>query len=311
MDSMTEAELASFADVVVEREDSPPGPDAMVARLRGCDAVLSLNGYGASDLTPDVLRAAGSVRMICVAHYWGGHFDAIEDETGIPVVEGSNAGTLAVAEWNVAAALMGVRRMHLFDRALKAGSPWGEPRRSAGLLAESTVGVVGLGRTGRYTARCFRALGARVIAHSASVPAEQAEAEGIALVPLDELLASADVVSLHHRVAGGTRGALGAREFGLLRDGCVFVNSARAELYDEAALVRELRTGRFSAYIDVFADEPLPRDHPFRSMDNVVLTPHVAGNNAPMFRRCGREAVATLREFAEGRTPDDRRYAYP
>ena len=103
---------------------------------------------------------------------------------------------------------------------------------------------------------------------------------------------------------------LGSREFALIKDGAVFVNSARAALYDEDALITELKNGRFSAYLDVFATEQLPLDHPFRTLDNVTITPHIAGDNAAMFARCGREAIITLKDFFDGKGLNDRQYVF-
>jgi phosphoglycerate dehydrogenase-like enzyme len=311
MDEANDRALRSFADVVIERDqDTALSPNQMADRLRGCSAILSLNGQGSEDITADVLTTVGTVRVICVAHSWG-QFATIAGTAGVAVVEGSNAGTAAVAEWIVTAALMGVRKLHLFDRALKGGSPWGEPRRSVGLLSGSLVGMVGLGRIGRYAARHFRALCAQVIAFSASCPPSLAESLGVRLVSLDELLRTSDIISLNHRTVDVTRHELGASELGKIKAGCVFINAARAALYDEPALIAELKTGRFSAYLDVFEHEPIPLTHPFRSMNNVVITPHIAGNNAPMFQRCASEAIGTLRSYFEGKGLNDKRYSYP
>ena len=306
-----EARLASFAHVISEgTRETPLEPSELARRLVGCSAILSLNGYGAGEITWDALKAAGTVRLICKAHEWGQFSDVFPDSP-VSVIEGSHVGTAAVAEWCIAAALMGVRRLHEFDARLKAGSPWGEPRREVGLLASSVVGLVGLGRIGRYVARCFRALGVEVIAYSNSCSPAQADALGVRLVPLDELMVMADIISLHHAVVGGTRSLVGARELALIRSGSVFINSARAALCDEEALVRELQTGRFSAYIDVFAVEPLPLNHPFRRLKNVTLTPHIAGNNAKMFALCGQDAVRTLEGFFNGDPVVDKRHAFP
>src|SRR5262249_12900647 len=154
-DQKNEAALASFAEIVTERDRiAPLSLEELLQRLQGCSAILSLNGEGAADITAGVVRSVGCIRVICIAHYWGwGHFTNVMTETGVPVIEGSNAGTLAVAEWNVAAALMGVRRLHHFDRSLKRGSGWGDARRNVRLLAGSVAGLVGLGRIGQYTAR--------------------------------------------------------------------------------------------------------------------------------------------------------------
>src|SRR5262245_56549508 len=118
MDRQNEGALSAFADVVSDAQRTEPLPRAaLVDRLRGCAAILSLNGVGAGEITADVLRAAGTIQLICIAHYWGdGHFTDVTRDTGIPVLEGSNAGTAAVGEWILAAALMGVRRLHAFDQ---------------------------------------------------------------------------------------------------------------------------------------------------------------------------------------------------
>jgi phosphoglycerate dehydrogenase-like enzyme len=209
------------------------------------------------------------------------------------------------------AALLGVRQHHVFDRRLKQGAAWAEPRQGVGMLGSSVVGLVGLGLIGRHLAQQLRAIGAIVLAYDIGVSDEQARLLGIRLTTLDELLRIADVVSLHLPVTDRTRGMLGRREFALLHDGCLLINSARAELYDQDALVSELQTRRMSAVLDVFVHEPLPAGHVLRRLDNVVLTPHIAGDNLAMCRRCGREAIGTQRDVFAGRGLHDRRYAFP
>ena len=309
MNEANEALLESFADVVSERDRSEPmGPDELIARMRGCRAILSLTGDGTREITADVLKAAESIELICISHWMGQLVDAAQ-EARVTVVEGSNANTIAVVEWTLAAALMGVRKLDMFDRLLKGGSQWAEPRRVVGMLCESTVGLIGMGRIGWYVAQQFRSLGARVLAYD--LDTSRADGLGIPSVGLDELLQSSDIISLHLPVLPSTTGMLGARHFRLIRDGAVFINSARAALYDEPALVAELRSGRFSAYLDVFSEEPMPLDHPFRSMNNVLITPHIAGDNIAMSLRCGREAIETLRDYFAGKGLRDLQYSPP
>ncbi len=309
MNRENEAALRSFADVVSEGgRDTALAPEKLIERMKGCSAILSLNGIGFDEITPEVLKAVGTVKVVSISHFWG---QSLPKELGIKVVEGSHANTVAVAEWTVAAALMGVRKIHLFDRSLKGGSPWAEPRRQVGLLCASTVGLIGLGRIGWYVAHYFNALGARVIAYDKYWTKEQAKKLGVTLVSLDELLKTADVVSLHLPVTKETTGLLGAGEFSLIKDGAVFINSARAALCDEKALVAELRKNRFAAFLDVFAVEPMVADHPFRSMGNVVITPHIAGDNGTMFVRCGREAIQTLKDYFDGKGLRNLQYVFP
>ena len=304
MDEENEARLRAFAEVTSRDGWAEPlSPDELVGDLQGVDGILSLNGVGATEITAEVLERVGTVRVAAIAHWWhGGHVPAREmwSAAGVEVIDASDATTEAVAEWVVGVAIVGVRRLAEFDRRLKAGDRWAEPgRREAGLLAESVVGLVGLGRVGRVVAGHFRHFGATVIAYDPWVGEVEAGALGVRLVTLEELLRGADVVSLHMPVTDATRGMLGARELGWVRDGAVFVNSARAALLDEAAFVAELRTGRFRAYLDVFHEEPLPLDHPLRSLDNAFLTPHIAGDTSGMFLRCGRLAIERLRRYFE------------
>lgn len=311
MDQKNEALLRSFADVLSEGAiETPLEPKRLVQQLSGCAVVLSLNGYGAGEITAEVLREAGSICLISRSHSWN-QFDKLPEGLAIQVVDGSNAGTVAVAEWCLAAALMGVRKVPMFDAALKKGSVWGESRHTAGILAGRTAGIVGLGRIGRYLAQLFRSLGVTVIACSRSCSPEDAARLGIRLVGMDELLTTASIISLHQAVNDETKNRLGAREFALIRPGAVFINSARAALYDEMALANELRKGRFLAFLDVFSVEPLPLNHPFRRMSNVIITPHIAGNNVEMFRRCARESILGLKDYFDGRGITERRYAYP
>ena len=301
MNRENEAALASFADVISDGpSEQPLSADYLLERIRGCSAILSLAGGWSHEITGEVLKTAGTVKVICIAHWCEQLVDAAR-EAKIAVTEGSNANTVAVAEWTLTAALMGIRKLHCFDKALKAGSPWAEPRRGTGLMCESTIGIIGLGRVGSCCAQYFNALAAKVIAYDPSWTKEMAAKTGVTLMPLDEVFKTADVISLHVPVTAKTKGMLGAREFALIRDGAVFINSARAALYDEKALADELRKKRFTAFLDVFSEEPLPLNHPFRSMENVMITPHFAGDNNVMSLRCGREAIETLRDYFAGK----------
>ena len=311
MNQENEAALGSFAEIVSDGPETREfSADELTEHIRGCSAILSLGGGGSHEITADVLKGAGTVKVICIAH-WCEQLHVAAKEAGITVTEGSNANTVAVVEWTVTAALMGIRKLHVFDQSMKTGSPWGEPRRSVGVLCESTVGLIGLGRIGSYAAQVFRTLGAKVIAYDPYWTPERAASIGVPLVSRHELMKTADVISLHLPVIPETRGMFGAKDFAMIKDGAVFINSARAALYDEDALIAELQKKRFSAFLDVFSEEPLPLDHPFRSMDHVLINPHIAGDNSAMFLRCGREAIETLRDYFAGKGLRDMRYSGP
>lgn len=299
MDADNEALLASFADVVNDgRADGPICLGVMVERLHGVHGILSLNGSGACDVTTEALRAAGTVQVAVISHYWHGLHDEATRmwrEAGVEVIDESDACNEAVAEWTIGAAIAGLRRFETYDREMKSGVEWPSWRR-AKQLNGSTFGLIGLGRVGRIVARYLSVFDCRVIAYDPYVEASEAAELGVELVDLDTLLSGADVVSLHAPVSPETTGMLGAREFSLIKDGAVFVNSARAALYDDEAFRAELAKGRFTAYLDVYLPEPPPLNDPLRSFPNVVMTPHVAGTTPLMFLRCGRRAIQRLRE---------------
>ena len=298
MDDENEALLAAFADVVNDgsRETRTPH-DELVDRLAGVSAILSLNGSGATDVTTEALRAAGTVKTAVISHWWhGGHDDAkrMWEAAGVEVIDESRPCNEAVAEWTLGAAIAGLFRFERFDREMKSGVEWPD-RRVARQLNGSTFGIITLGRVGRIVAEYLRPFDCRVTAYDPGVPRALADELGVELTDLRTLLREADVVSVHTPVLPETRGMLGAEELALLKDGAVLVNSARAAIFDGAALRAELLKKRFTAYMDVFEPEPPPLDDVLRTLDNVVMTPHIAGSTDMMFLRCGRAAIERLR----------------
>jgi len=141
-------------------------------------------------------------------------------------------------------------------------------------LNGKTLGIIGLGAIGRQLARLGQGIGMRVISWTMH-PNPQL---GLELVELDELLRSSDVVSMHLRLSAQTDRFLGAAEFAKMKQGAIFINTARGPIVDEAALVEALRSGHLAgAGLDVFEQEPLPPNHPITQCPTAVLTPHCAG----------------------------------
>jgi phosphoglycerate dehydrogenase-like enzyme len=139
-----------------------------------------------------------------------------------------------------------------------------------------TLGVIGLGNLGGQVATIGRAFGMDVLAWSQNLTAERAAEVGATLVTKDELLGRSDVVTIHLILSARTRGLIGALELGLMKPSAYLVNTSRGPIVDEAALVAALEEHRIGgAAIDVFDVEPLPLDHPFRRLENTVVTPHI------------------------------------
>lgn len=153
------------------------------------------------------------------------------------------------------------------------------------LFKEMTIGLVGFGIIGKKVAQRLKGFGSKVIAYDPFVTQEQADEYGVTMVELDELMAESDTVSIHARLMPETRGMIGGHEISLMKKSAYFVNTARAGLVDEQALLKALKEKKIcGAALDVFQTEPLPDDSEFRSLENCIVTGHLAGRagNTPV-----------------------------
>jgi phosphoglycerate dehydrogenase-like enzyme len=193
------------------------------------------------------------------------------------------------------------------ERLVRTGRWDLQPQTMGSDLPGKTLGIVGLGASGRELARLAAPWGMRLIAYSPRADAATAAALGVTLVrSLDELLAASDFVSLHNRLDATTRGMIRERHLRLLRPTAYFINVARGEIVDQAALVRALRERWFAgAGLDVFEHEPLGLDDPLLTLDNVILTPHWL----PSTRDAARLTMTTMSNgmlrAAQGLVPDN------
>jgi D-3-phosphoglycerate dehydrogenase len=167
-------------------------------------------------------------------------------------------------------------------------------------LAGKTVGILGLGLIGAKVARYCRSLGMEVIAWSRSMTAEKAAAAGVEPVSRETLFERADVVSIHLVLSAETERIVGPAELARMRTGALLVNTSRAGLIDEAALLGALRGGRIQAALDVFGEEPLPPGHPLLAAPHTVLTPHVGYGTRENYRHFFRTSVENVLAFLDG-----------
>ncbi len=222
-------------------------------------------------------------------------------DAGIPVLNAPGRNADAVAEMAVALLLAATRHLLTADADVRSGNTFRDgsipyQRFRGWEIAGRTAGLVGLGAVGRATRWRLEGLGMRVIAHD---PYNDEARHG-----LDEILAEADVVSLHAPVTDDTAGMIGAPQFGAMRDGVVFLNTARAQLHDTDALVDALRAGKVAAAgLDHFVGEWLPTDHPLVGMPNVVLTPHIGGATWNTEARQAQMVADDLEALLAGGTP--------
>ncbi|GAA5870001.1 hypothetical protein JCM16303_001868 [Sporobolomyces ruberrimus] len=169
-------------------------------------------------------------------------------------------------------------------------------------LKGKTLGLIGVGRLGKQVAQVGKAFGMGVVGWSPNLTKERAQEAGVEFVgSLEELLKTSDVVSLHIVLSDKTRGILGKKELGLMKRTAFLVNTSRGPLVNEDALVEAVREGTIAgAGLDVFDVEPLPRDHPLRSLENVVLSPHMGYVETPLYEIWHKQTVENVENFLEG-----------
>jgi phosphoglycerate dehydrogenase-like enzyme len=292
--------LRELGEVTLHDQDVNLSSEKLAACVPGFDAVLT--SWGSPRFTDQVLDAADRLKVI--AHAAGSIRHLIPPsvfQKGIAVTHAASAIAPAVADLSLAFTMLLLRRVHLHDRFLKAGN-WGSAR-DLGLgheLEGTRVGVVGAGYTGRCFIKLLRALNAEVWVYDPYLSEARASELGVTVAGLDELFAKCPVVSVQAPATKETHHMIGAKQLGLLQDGACLVNTARSSVIDYDALSAELQTGRIHAALDVFDQEPLPEDNPFRELDNVIMTPHVAGGSVEARHRQGRWMVEELQRFFSG-----------
>jgi len=244
-----------------------------------------------------LLKLAPRLRVVGRAGVGVDNIDlAAATKLGVVVMNTPGANAVAVAELTLGLMIAMARHLPRADRLLHAGQ-W-EKKSLQGLeLRGKTLGIVGLGRIGMEVARRARAFGMTVVAHDPFVSAGAARELGIALIALEELYSASDYVTLHVALTPQNAGMIHAAALAQMKQGARLVNCARGELVDEAALADALRSGHLAgAALDVFNVEP-PTDSPLLALDNVVLTPHIAGSTHEAQDAVGVQIAEQVREY--------------
>jgi D-3-phosphoglycerate dehydrogenase len=282
----------------VRRPDDPP-ITVNTERFQAADLPRLLAGYDVclddhSYLPTEVMADCRGLEHVVFLGTGASSYMDVEalNGLGITVHTIKGYGDTAVAEHAIALMFACCRELARMDRAVRAGV-W-EPLESMQLKGK-TLGLIGLGGIGTEVARLARGIGMEAIGWNRS-PRPEA---GVPLVGLDELLARADVISLHLTLTDETRGLIDAGRFARMKPGAILVNTARGALVDEAALVEALRGGRVRhAGLDVFHTEPLAADHPLARMENVTLTAHAGFRTLEASETLMRRAIDIVRRIA-------------
>jgi D-3-phosphoglycerate dehydrogenase len=273
--------------------DSLPGA-SLLDRIGEAEIVINIRS--STQFSEAVFAACPRLKMISI---WGTGTDNIDLKAakarGISVTNTPGVSAPSIAEHTIALLFAVARRIVMLDTRTRAGE-W--VRGEMTMVAGKTLGVIGLGAIGKRVAELGRALGMKVVAwtfHPEKSP-------GYDYVPLEELLAVSDVVSVHLRLSETTKNFLDRGRLELLKPTAILLNTARGAIVDEAALVETLANRRIAgAGLDVFETEPLPPNHPLTRPDNVVLTPHCAGITPEVLEAGLALALENVRGYLAGR----------
>ena len=269
-------------------------PEGLQAALEDADALVVRSAVQVDDA---LLEHAPKLRVIGRA---GVGVDNIDTEAatrrGIVVMNTPGANAVAVAELTIGLMLALARKLPAANSTMHA-SKWEKKSLQGAELRAKTLGILGLGRIGLEVARRARGFGLELIGSDPFVSAAVARENGIALVSLEEMFAKADYLTLHVGLTPQTQGVINAKTLAAMKKGVRIINCARGELVDDTALVEALKSGKVAgAALDVFAQEPL-KDSPYFELDNVILTPHIAGSTAEAQEAVGVQIAMQVREY--------------
>ncbi|MBT3601496.1 MAG: hydroxyacid dehydrogenase [Candidatus Latescibacteria bacterium] len=289
--------LRTFADVIQHPGDKTPTDDE---KRDACEHVHAMViGRTGGWLTREIIDAAGALKAVGVV---GGAVGRTQPEylldKGVTLINTGWAMSPAVAETTLAMMLNGLRDFpHMIARMKESG--WGKARDALDLTGKS-VGLIGFGMIAKRVAELLQPFHVDLRVFDPYIDASVVAEYGGQLVSLNELMAHSLIVSVHAGLTDETTSMIGARELAMLPDRALLVNTARAGVVDENALVTALVSGRIRAALNVFWKEPLQADHPLRDLDNVILTPHGGGLTLDTMRRHSESVVQDLELFFKG-----------
>ncbi|KAL6317311.1 hypothetical protein AAG906_030064 [Vitis piasezkii] len=266
--------LKGFANVDCSYNMSP---EELCTKISLCDALIVRSG---TKVTREVFESAG--RRLKVVGRAGVGIDNVDlsaaTEHGCLVVNAPTANTIAAAEHGVALLTAMARNIAQADASVKAGK-WERSKYVGVSLVGKTLAVMGFGKVGSEVARRAKGLGMHVIAHDPYAPADRARAIGVNLVTFEEAISTADFISLHMPLTPATSKILNDESFSRMKKGVRIVNVARGGVIDEEALIRALDSGIVAqAALDVFTEEPPPKDSKLVQHENVTVTPHLGAS---------------------------------
>jgi len=270
--------------------------EALVRALEGCQAIIPIRER--TKFSAALLEKLADLELISQTGNHAYHIDLVA-ATRQGIVVSLAPGGNSTTELTLGLMLDVMRRISHSDRALRRGE-W--PLVLGYVLKGKTLGILGLGKIGTEVAAVARAFGMRVIAWGPTLTRERAANSEATYLPLEEVLRTADVVSVHLKLSDESKNLLNEARLRLMKRTAYLVNTARGAIVDEIALVKVLKENAIAgAALDVFAAEPLPKNHPLADLDNVVLTPHLGWPTDSGFEGFAENAVTNILDYLEGK----------
>ena len=290
-----------LGDVMVFSERGADAEQELIRRIGRAEIAINIRAH--ARFSEAVFAACPALKMVCV---WGTGTDNIDlnaaGRRAVTVCNTPGGNAYAVAEHALALMLAVARKVPTLDAEMRKGK-W--PRELHTQLVGKALGVFGMGAIGARMAALGKAIGMDVLGWSALGQEARIRAAGATPAFKDEILARADVISLHVRLGSDTRGFIGRKEFGLMKPTAILVNTGRGALVDLEALVGALKERKIlGAGLDLFHQEPLAPNDPILSLPNVVCSPHNAGQTPEVIRDGLLRAVENVEHFLRGKPRD-------
>lgn len=291
-------ELRKFANVTLSEKEEHLTEEELSSHIKDIDVCIT--HWGCPSFTEEVLKNANRLKMI--AHAAGSVADVATDQVydrGIVVCSANSVMSKYVAEGTLTYMLSALRQTTIYNNDMKKGVEWSRRVEDNKTLIGEKIGLVGLGSIGRHLLEFLKPFDVGIKLFDPYITAESlSEYTNVTLSSLEEVLSWGNIISIHASLTRETRGLLSEEKLKLIKDGALFINTARGQIVDENALIRELEKGRFRAVLDVYAHEPLDAASRLRCMENVLLYPHVAG--ATLKEQMTFTVIGEIKRFIHG-----------
>ncbi|MEM2178745.1 MAG: 2-hydroxyacid dehydrogenase [Candidatus Methanomethylicaceae archaeon] len=279
-------------------------PEELAKLVKDIDALF----IHVAPVTKQVLESGKKLKVVACAR--GGPVNIDIDAAtmlGIPVINAPGRNAEAVAEYVIGLIIAYTRNIIKSHILLKKGT-WSEDfyhyDKCGDELEGKVIGLIGFGRVGRKLVERLKGFNVRIIAYDPYVSKEQMASYNVESVDLNTLMKESDIISVHARLTPETHHLISEKEFKIAKRTALFINTARGEIVDENALIKALKEGWIAgAALDVFENEPLPKDHPLLQLDNVILTPHIAGASRTTVIRTAKMIAEDVKRVLAGEKP--------